>query len=62
MEETSVKVLKCAGRVARMDLQRHAKIILNATPEGSRRRGRRPKLRREDGVDSDDKPLGERNW
>jgi hypothetical protein len=38
-----------------------AKIILNANPEGRRNRGR-PKLRWEDGVDDDVKPLGEGNW
>jgi hypothetical protein len=36
-------------------------IILNTKPEG-RRIIERPKLRWEDGVDNDIKPLGERNW
>jgi hypothetical protein len=54
--------LKWAGLVVRMGQQRHAKRILNARPEGSRKRGRRPKLRWEDGVDNDVKPLGDRNW
>jgi hypothetical protein len=44
-----------------MDQQRPAKRILNAKPEGRRKRGR-AELRWKDGVDSDLKALGERNW
>jgi hypothetical protein len=44
-----------------MDQQRPVKRILNAKPEGRSKRGR-PELRWEDGVDSDVKALGERNW
>jgi hypothetical protein len=57
----NVDRLKWAGHVVRRDQQRPAKIILNAKPEGRRKRGR-PALRWEDGLDYDVKALGERNW
>jgi hypothetical protein len=59
---TFIKVgrLKWAGHVVLMNQQRPAKRILNAKPEGRRKRTR-PKLRLEDGVVSNVKALGERN-
>jgi hypothetical protein len=44
-----------------VDQQRPANRILNAKPEGRRKRGR-PKLRWEDEVDNDVKAPGERKW
>jgi hypothetical protein len=58
---TEVDRLKWAAHVVQMDWQLPEKRILNAKPEGRRKRGR-PKLRWDDGMDKDVKALGKRNW